>query len=425
MSGAQAFVARTGFVAIALACLVAGPDAHAGDARTVLSTFLSSVSIRHGVAHGSLVVMPIVLNEEPPAPAKGANANAVAGAGAGLTEPAAGIAWRSVPGSDVVVELTAGPAPAGRERFLPTGTLLLGGERERMVAGPVPLRGDESAAVGSVVCDSRKKAAVPVGGQRPGAIAPLEQRKVQSKGEGAGVLTFVQQIQCCIAQLPVGTETIAEVLQSTFVTDGVRERMSELSRVPKAYGGLTVGHVAFFGFRPVEVVAYSKPSDYQALGPAHLRSLAASHVFWSNAAGDVAAPAADADVRRLAPEALAILQSFARMQTRPVRPREGERSRWALHAGDAETDVRAGGRKEAFDCRFALDEKGRLTYVEAIESGDEPIYPPPYREPGGRPVGEPPSNKGNGDLSPEALQRLLERILRNREKRKAQNAGER
>jgi hypothetical protein len=287
-----------------------------------------------------------------------------------------------------------------------------------MLLRPVPLAGGASAAARTVVCDSRTKPAAPADGQRTGAIAPLEQRKLALAGEGDGVLGIVQQIQAAIARLPLEVDTVGEVLASRFVADAQQARWAELSRIPKAYRGLAVGHVAFFGYRPMEVVAYARPADYQRFAGAHLRSLAASHAFWTDTVGVAAVPPAPDDVRRLVPEALSILESFARMPPSTVRPVEGERLRWKLYRGQAETEPRAGGRVEPFTCRFALDDEGRFVHLEAIEDGGETIFPEPYREPGGRPVGEPPSNKGN-TMTPEAMRRILERILQNRERQKS------
>ncbi|MCE9636470.1 MAG: hypothetical protein K8T90_12260 [Planctomycetes bacterium] len=401
--------------ALAVASLLAGPRAEA-EPKSPVAAFLAGVSVRHGVAHGSLVVLPIVLDLDPAAAPGGKAAKAddppllvAAGAGTG---------WHPAAGRESIVELSAGPAPAERERFLPTGTILSGGAREWMLTRPVALSSGEAAAASASVCDARTAPAAPDALPRPQAMAPLEQRKLSLLGNGEAVLTVVQKIQAAIAHAPEGSETVEQVLATKFVTDGVAERWADLARLPKSYGGLAVGHVAFFGFRPVEVVAYARPADYQALAAVHLRALAESHTFWHDTVGAASPPAADADVKRLVPEGGAVLLSIAKMAPRALRPKAGERARWSLFAGESETDVRPGGGRESFACRFALDDDGRFVHLEAIERSSEPMFPAPYREPGGRPVDERPDNTG-GSMTPEALQRLLERLLERKIKRDA------
>jgi hypothetical protein len=219
------------------------------------------------------------------------------------------------------------------------------------------------------------------------------------------------------------TETVAAILESPMVRDGVRDRWGELSKLPGAYMGKTVGHVAFFGFRPVEVVFFARPADYRAVGPVYLRSLAASHVLWAEAAGNGAGKALPDDMRRLAAEATAVLESLPHLKTREVRPQAGERVRWKLVAGTASSAPRANGASETFGCRVAMDEKGRFACLEGIEAGDDTVYWEPYREPGGRRLSEHPDNKGNGAMTPEAMLRIIDRILERRTKQGASQQG--
>ena len=67
--------------------------------------------------------------------------------------------------------------------------------------------------------------------------------------------------------------------------------------------------------------------------------------------------------------------------------------------------------------RVAVDDRGRIAHLEALESGPEVVFPEPYREPGGRPVSEPPDNKGGGALTLEAMERILERMRQRRQAR--------
>jgi hypothetical protein len=389
---------------LAFAALCAAPAARAADTRSVLSALVDSVEVRFGVAHDSLVVLPIVLSA---APQDAAAAASVAGAD---------VSWHCVPSSETLVELTVAAGGAPKERLLPFGTLLEGDVRERLLSRTTPLMDTEHAIVTSQVCDSRKDPGKPDAVAHPGPVAPVEQRKLQMLGVKDSLFGILQQIQSSVAGLPPGTETVAAVLAAPKVKDGVAARWADLSKIPGAYAGLTVGHVAFFGFRPVEVVLFATPAEYQAFGPGSLRALAASHTMWCEVV-DAALPATDAEVRRLIPEGAAVVKSLARVRGDEVKARVGERFRWKVFTGAAETDVRAGGHAETLACRFCLDEAGRLREFEAIENGPEVLYPQPYREPGGRPVGEHPDNKGNGPLTPAAMERILERIIEHRAER--------
>jgi hypothetical protein len=387
---------RIALVALGAIALVPVPPAR-GDMKGTLAAFAQRLSVRMGVARDSLVVLPLVMED---APAAGA---------APLVPPAGTETWQRPPESQILVDVAGGKVSAANERFVAEGTLLVGGDVERMTGRPFPLRDDERARTATVVCDSRSRPAEAAPPQHVGRLAPFEQRKLLLIGRHSDSLALLQRIQCIVAGVPETTETVSEVLASKYCADVERDRMTDLAKIPKAYAGRTVGHIAFFGYRPVEVVAFARPADYQALGPAYLRSIAVSHAFWAELLGGAAARSADDEMRRLVAEGTAVLASFASADPREQPGVSGEQCRWKIFAGAAQSSIRAGGHPEDFVYRFAADEKGAVVHLEAAESGSDLVYPPPYRDPGGRPVGEPPSNKGGG-MNPESMQRILERI---------------
>jgi hypothetical protein len=387
---------RIALVALGALAAVPAPPASA-EMRDTLAVFARRLTVRMGVAHDSLVVLPLVMEDAPAADATP------------LATPAGTEDWKRPPESQVLVDVAGGKVSASNERFVAAGTLLVGGDVERMTGRPFPLRDDERARTATVVCDSRSKPAEPAPPQHVGGLAPYEQRKLLLIGRHSESLALLQRIQCIVAGVPETAETVSEVLASKYCADVERDRMTVLGKIPKAYAGRTVGHIAFFGYRPVEVVAYARPADYQALGPAYLRSIAVSHAFWAELLGGAAARSADDEMRRLVAEGTAVLASFASADPREQPGVSGEKCRWRIFAGSAQSSVRAGGHPEDLAYRFAADEKGAVVHLEAVESASDLVYPPPYREPGGRPVGEPPSNKGGG-MNPEAMQRILERI---------------
>ena len=397
--------ARIALVALLCAAPGAAPQAHA-DVRDVFTSFVQGLTVRMGVAHDSLVVLPLVREEVPVA------------ATPSLAVLGGVESWQRLPESQVLVDVSAPADAPAPDRFVAAGTLLLGDVNERIVPRAFPLRADERVRTASVVCDSRRKPADAASPLRVGRIAPFEQRKLMLVGRHDDSLGLVQRIQSIVAGLPETAETVSEVLESKYCADVERAVMADLGKIPKAYAGRAVGHVAFFGYRPVEVVAFARPADYQALGPAYLRSLAVSHAFWAELLGGAAARSADDEMRRLVAEGTAVVESFARANPHQEPGVQGERSRWKTFAGAAESDMRAGQHTEQFVFRCAVDEKGGVAHLYAVESGSDLVYPPPYREPGGRPVGEPPSNKGNtGGMTVAAMERLLDRMLERRQGR--------
>jgi hypothetical protein len=392
--------ARIAALAVAALAAVAAPSPGA-DMRGTLAAFANRLTVRMGVARDSLVVLPIVMREVP-----------VDGP-ASLAPPSGSETWQRPPESQVLVDVSAGKSGGAIERFVGSGTLLAGGDVERMTSHPFPLRDDERARTATVVCDSRRKPAEPAPPQRLGRLAPFEQRKLLLAGRRQDAFALLQRVQSIVARMPESTETVAEVLGSAFCADAERDRMTDLAKIPKAYAGRTVGHIAFFGYRPVEVVAFARPADYQALGPAYLRSIAVSHAFWTEILGGAAARSGDDEMRRLCTEGTAVMASFAHASPGEIPGVQGERRRWKLFGGSAQSAMRAGLHPEDFAYRIAIDEQGAVVHLEAVESGSDLVFPPPYREPGGRPVGEPPSNEGDG-LSPEAMERILERIRQRR-----------
>jgi len=326
--------------ALLVALLAAAPgtsaDADAADVRATISAFAQRLTVRMGVAQGSLVVLPLV-----------------------------------------------------------------GPERARLATAP---------------CDSREKPAEPTDRRAVGRMAPLEQRKLLLVGRREESLALLQRVQALVAGLPATAQTVTEVLESKYCGDVESLYSAQLGKIPKAYAGRTVGHVAFFGYRPVEVVVFARPADYQAFGPAYLRSLAFSHAVWSELLGGAGAVSAEAEIRRLVAEGTAVVASIARVNPRTDPGVHREESRWKLFVAAAQTDIREGGHTEDFQCRFAVDETGAVVHLEAAETGSDLVFPPPYKEPGGRPVGEPPSNKGNG-MGVQALQRILDRLIEARGRR--------
>ena len=396
-------IARIALISLLVAAPVAAPPAHA-DVRGVFTSFAQRLTVRMGVAHDSLVVVPLVI-EEAPAPLSPA-----------LAAPGGSETWQRLQDSQILVDVAAPASASEADRFVAGGMLLAGDVNERIVPRAFPLRAEERVRTASVVCDSRRKPADPAQPATLARLAPLEQRKLLLVGRHEDSLGLVQRIQCVIAGLPETAETVTDVLTSKYCADVERAVMTDLAKIPKSYAGRAVGHVAFFGYRPVEVVAFATPADYQALGPAYLRSLALSHAFWAELLGGAAARSSDDEMRRLVAEATAVVESLARANPREEPRVSGEKSRWKTYAGSAQSDVRAGGHPELFAFRFAVDEKGDVAHLCAAESGSDLVYPPPYREPGGRPVGEPPSNKGNtGGMSAQAMERLLERMLERRQ----------
>ena len=380
-----------------------GATARAAEVRTLFRKQLAAIEPRFGVIHESLVVLPLVLREPPddPEPAH--------------ISPAGDARWKRGPLFESAVDLSTA-APAAQQRFVPAGTLLEGGDRERLLTRGVPLFGEEHAITTSAVCDTRRKGAEPEPTQSAQRLAPLEQRKLLLLDNQDGLLPVLQRVQCCLSGARMEAETLGEVIGAPKIAGGENERRPVLAKLAGAYGGQTVGHVAYFGFRPVEVVVYARPADYRAMAPLHLRSLAISHAFWEQAIGTAAVKASDTDVRRLVTLTSQMLEGFAKLHVRGALAQTGERVRWHEHRGGVQCAAGADGRVEPFVCRLLTDDAGEFAYFEAIENGPEIVYAQPYRSPGGRPVSEPPSNKGNGPWTIEALERVLERLRERRER---------
>ncbi len=395
----------------ALALCVAGAfaspaqRASAVDDDAVIDAAIGRVHARHGVAHGSLVVIPLVVDEDDAAPA-------------GLTDSADGVAWALADGSARFVDVSAplpGASPA--ERLLRAGTLLLGGADERVLERPLPLADGEKAHVPSAVCDARTQPdpAAAAGAPRIGPLAPLEQRKLLVIGED-GVLPVALRVQALLAGAS-GVRSVTELLAAPRVGEGVAARRPQLDRVPGAYAGRATGHVVFFGMRPVEVVLCARPALYRLLAPSYLQSTAVSHTLWCELIAGGPPEADDATVRLLVEQADKVMRGLVRAHFRAAARVPGANARFRLLGADADAEDRDRWRHEPFACRATLDDDHAFVLLEAYEDGPEAVFPQPYREPGGRPVGEPPSNKGNGPLTPMAMERLLERIRERRGER--------
>lgn len=394
---------RSGAVLLAILGLAVGPAPAAPEVGT-FQDVLARLDVEVGVESGTLIVMPILLRQ-----------------GAAPTtlgqRPAPEVRWEAapVPGNPELVRIAGGGLDAvGLPTFVPAGTLLPGGARERVLTRPVAALPGAPWLVQATACDSRTEPA-PAATQGPiGPLAPIEQRKfdlLRADGESFGML---QRIQALTAGLDGNAKTVGDVLASKFVTEGVALRMKELKRIPPAYGGRTVGHVAFFGFRPVEAVLFADPISYRVHGPAYLEAVAASHTLWEEAMGVGGRGDPRTDLRDLKPSCRAVLAAFAEAHPRKWILRRGETAVWR----DSTADTRKRKRSERHDRSFPFlvrlleDDSGRFLFAEALEYGEDLIFPPPLREPRG--VDEDERRRGGGGLGVEALRRILDRLERNR-----------
>jgi hypothetical protein len=395
---------RTLRAALLLLLLVpaAVPDASA-DVCSTFAAFAQRLTVRMGVAKGSLVVLPLVLGEGVP--------DGLLGPGLALPGPAA--SWQQPPESTILVDVASGDADGAPPRLLPTGTILTGGERELVTLRPSVVAGAAPVRLSTTPSDAREKPAAPAEHRVGARVAPLGQRKLLLVGRREGSLSLLQRVEALLAGLKPECETLTDVLDSAFCADAERIYMEQLAKIPKAYAGRSVGHIAFFGFRPVEIVAFARSADYQSVGPAYLRSLAVSHAFWAEVLGTAGNVPAEGEIRKLVGEATVVVESLARVNPRAAVSANKEESPWKLFTAPSQSDIRPSDHTEDFLCRFAVDEKGAVVHLEAIESGSDLVFPPPYREPGGRPVGDPPSNKGGG-VGYDSLQRILDRMRQNR-----------
>src|SRR5262249_10803515 len=149
--------------------------------------------------------------------------------------------WNPGDGKSQAIEAVAGVHAPPVERFLPTGTLLLGGDVERMTGRPMGLRGSARWRVLSPPCDGRKEAAPAAPPRRFGGLAPFEQRKLRLIGGHDDSLAILQRIEAILANLPPSAQTVAEVVDSKFCGDCERLALPELSKIPKSYAGHAVG----------------------------------------------------------------------------------------------------------------------------------------------------------------------------------------
>jgi hypothetical protein len=389
-------------VSVAALCLVGTvvPGAAETPQRKEVQALAKRVEVRVGVQHETLIVMPLVLRE---------------GVQPGRERNARGsdVAWsRDAKTGRVVLERT--PGDARPPVLLPTGRLLIGDARERTLPRPAGLLPGESVRVRAPVCDSRPQPAEP-GKRGFGPIAPLEQRKLMLLEKSAEDLALLQQIQGIFAELEGTQRTVQHVLAAQPVRDGVTARWAQLRKIPGAYGNRTVGHVAFFGFRPMELVLFDAPKTYRALARDLLRATAASHTIWSLSQEAATVPAAPTELRDLLSPTQSVLTACGKAVFEKERIGRAEAGRWKSWTGKTHTKARQREPWRAIVCRFATDETGTPVFLEAYEHGRELVLPAPLRRPGGKPKDLPPEPPKSG-LGEEYLRRILQRIRERKER---------
>jgi hypothetical protein len=305
-------------------------------------------------------------------------------------------------GKDLVDVIADDPPTGGAPAIVPAGTLLLGGARERVLALTEPDDHTIPRAVPAPVCDARSDPVEPRA-RTVGRLVPLEQRKLLLLGKHGDGWHTLLQIQAILGEAE-GADTVSDVLAAPSLRERADASARAIASIPRAYAGHARGHVAFFGFRPVEVVIARTPQEYRLLAPGYLRSTAVSHAMWERALGLVDRPLPPAEAADYLGPASRALKVLARAQPKPWPRLAGMRSAWRNQRGAVSGDRTT----DAFLVRLVSEGRHGPVMLEAIENGERVIHPLPLRSPGGEPVDEGPDIQG-GALTEEYLRRLMER----------------
>jgi hypothetical protein len=356
--------------------------------RDLSEELLGRVEPRIGVEDGSLAVVPLVL----------------AGGVTDVTPFREGaVEWAAEKDADFVrIEGAPGKGPI----FVPGGLLLHGDVRERLLSRPL-LVGDEPIVTEARFADRREKPVEAKTERTTGAIAPLGQRKLDLLLREEDALADLLRVQAFFAGVPAGKDRVADLFTAPIIAKRVKALEKKLAVVPESYAGGATGYVAFFGFRPVEVVCFRSAKQFQRLGGNYLRALAVSSAIWDEGTGY--RPGSEKpDAKKLVSEAGEVLKRLSNARIRKIRGRTREKGGGPVYlVVDRDAGAKRGVVRE-YGGRLLVDAGGWPVFLEAFDYGGNLVFPTPLVKPGGRPVDEMPQVK-SGAMTQEFLIRLAAR----------------
>ncbi len=227
------------------------------DVRKAYLAQLDGASPRRGLQHRSLVLVALVLRDAP--------------AAGGLAVDPADVTWVPGEGKDeeAVALLSRPAAPAGEERapiVLPSGFVLRAGDHERLLERPVLLGAGRTFGARTVPLRASDDAEEPE--YALAGIAPPAYQQTLFLLRERDALTDLLDLQGSALGLdPKATPpTLAALTTQVDVDAKVRQREATdaVRALGGAYGGETVGHVAFLGTGVVQTVLAASPETYQS-----------------------------------------------------------------------------------------------------------------------------------------------------------------
>jgi len=388
--------------------------ARSADAKRGCKALIERVEPRHGIRVRSLVLVPLVARQPPKKP----------GARVSLGD----LTWRPHDGSaerDVAIHERE-PSPAETKKapaVLPTGLVLRRDDQERLVSRPglVPA-GAPATFAAPLLPHTAKAVEKAVEKATFGPLATPAQRRLLFRRPDVKALGMLVAFEAGVAGLKPDKKgaSLAEISSAPEIAKAVESARGRVAKIVGAYGGEVLGHVAFLGNRPIDIVLASSPDVYAALAAQAAPGLALSLVLWERwhgREGDEPAalswPAFIAVTERI----LSSLGAGTMRRQRP-RPRKGATG-VTEHGSLWRVKGRAvnGGTKAVELGWLLLDGEGRPVLIEAWPEPTAPPLPPPAREPGGRGEDEDPDDRDGGALTEAYLERMLERMReRNRDR---------
>lgn len=365
--------------------LVATPvEAGSAGARRALRALVASVEARHGVAHRSLVVVPLVTRG--------------AAGGVPLSCSTAGLSWSHAAGAEVTVDARG----VAEDRLLPSGLELGEGSERRLLRTPV------LASAGSVPTAETVRIAPGGPKESPRSFLALrgpEVRHLLRIAPCAETLGDLLALEGRLAGLAAGVRvTPAALAAAPHLAPERATAKTVLAALPRAYGGTVCGHVVFLGNRPVEVVLAAQPVTYAAYAQACADGLATYFALWEELYGRTGLPPeGEPDWRRFLEVSAERIRALGAASPK----RTASPERWTIRAPKASS---LGW--------LLLDAEDTAVWVEAWP--DTAPFPAPSREPDGDPEDEASGTSRSGSMTIPYLERLLERL---RERRRKAEAG--